>query len=147
MQREGPIKIIKDTLKTKGVKGLYSGCSALVVGNSLKAGVRFVSYDYFKHQLADAEVCLPSIGFHVTLPDALSKRVLGQSQCTEEPTGYSPFLQLYDRVINFNSKFSWSWGRNDGSHFCGHPIRDNQVRLILYESTTLNLIAFQNKTH
>ncbi|KJA22649.1 hypothetical protein HYPSUDRAFT_1084048 [Hypholoma sublateritium FD-334 SS-4] len=54
-KREGPIKIIKDTLKTKGVKGLYSGCSALVVGNSLKAGVRFVSYDYFKHQLADAE--------------------------------------------------------------------------------------------
>lgn len=28
---------------------------ALVVGNSVKAGVRFVSYDHFKHALADAE--------------------------------------------------------------------------------------------
>lgn len=55
-QREGPITIIRDTLKTKGFTGLYSGCSALVVGNSLKAGVRFVSYDYFKSKLADAEV-------------------------------------------------------------------------------------------
>jgi solute carrier family 25 citrate transporter 1 len=32
---------------------LYSGCSALVTGNALKAGVRFVSYDYFKNRLAD----------------------------------------------------------------------------------------------
>jgi solute carrier family 25 (mitochondrial citrate transporter), member 1 len=47
-------------LKTKGVTGLYSGCSALVVGNAVKAGVRFVSYDYFKGKLADSEVSMPS---------------------------------------------------------------------------------------
>lgn len=29
---------------------------ALVVGNAVKAGVRFVSYDHFKNKLADAEV-------------------------------------------------------------------------------------------
>jgi solute carrier family 25 citrate transporter 1 len=29
---------------------------ALVVGNSLKAGVRFVSYDHFKQMLADPQV-------------------------------------------------------------------------------------------
>lgn len=29
---------------------------ALVVGNSAKAGVRFVSYDYFKQMLADPQV-------------------------------------------------------------------------------------------
>lgn len=59
-KREGPIKIIKDTVKAKGITGLYSGCSALVVGNSLKAGVRFVSYDHFKQLLADPEVCQAS---------------------------------------------------------------------------------------
>ncbi|PPQ65529.1 hypothetical protein CVT26_000486 [Gymnopilus dilepis] len=54
-QKEGPIKIIKDTIRTKGITGLYSGCTALVVGNSLKAGVRFVSYDHFKSMLADSQ--------------------------------------------------------------------------------------------
>ncbi|KII83663.1 hypothetical protein PLICRDRAFT_47143 [Plicaturopsis crispa FD-325 SS-3] len=53
--KEGPIAIIKNTLRTKGVAGLYSGCSALVVGNAAKAGVRFVSYDHFKGMLADPE--------------------------------------------------------------------------------------------
>ena len=56
LQREGPIAIVKETLKTKGIAGLYSGCTALVVGNSLKAGVRFVSYDHFKSVLADDKV-------------------------------------------------------------------------------------------
>ncbi|GBE87007.1 Uncharacterized mitochondrial carrier [Sparassis crispa] len=54
-KRESPFAIIRTTLQTKGVKGLYSGCMALVVGNSVKAGVRFVSYDQFKHMLADQE--------------------------------------------------------------------------------------------
>ncbi|KAG8927260.1 hypothetical protein FRC03_009126 [Tulasnella sp. 419] len=53
--KEGPIGIIKTTLRTKGVKGLYSGCGALVTGNALKAGVRFLSYDQYKHLFADAE--------------------------------------------------------------------------------------------
>jgi len=51
------MSIIRTTLKTKGIIGLYSGCTALVVGNSVKAGVRFVSYDRFKGMLADSEVC------------------------------------------------------------------------------------------
>ncbi|KAF9074451.1 mitochondrial tricarboxylate transporter [Rhodocollybia butyracea] len=54
-KRLAPIEIIRQTLKTKGVTGLYSGCSALVIGNSAKAGVRFVSYDHFKSMLADSE--------------------------------------------------------------------------------------------
>jgi hypothetical protein len=29
-----------------------------VIGNSVKAGVRFVSYDHFKNMLADAEVIM-----------------------------------------------------------------------------------------
>ncbi|KAH9856191.1 mitochondrial tricarboxylate transporter [Lenzites betulinus] len=54
-KRESPVAIIKSTLQSKGVAGLYSGCIALVIGNAVKAGVRFVSYDHFKHALADAE--------------------------------------------------------------------------------------------
>ncbi|KAF8153944.1 mitochondrial tricarboxylate transporter [Crassisporium funariophilum] len=54
-KRESPISILKDTLRTKGLPGLYSGCTALVVGNSAKAGVRFVSYDHFKQMLADPQ--------------------------------------------------------------------------------------------
>ncbi|KXN90408.1 hypothetical protein AN958_04277 [Leucoagaricus sp. SymC.cos] len=54
-KKEGPIAIIKDTVRKHGITGLYSGCSALVIGNALKAGVRFVSYDHFKQRLADSE--------------------------------------------------------------------------------------------
>jgi len=39
---------------------LYSGCTALVVGNAAKAGVRFVSYDYIKGLLADDDVSINS---------------------------------------------------------------------------------------
>jgi solute carrier family 25 citrate transporter 1 len=55
-KREPPLTIIRETLRSHGVRGLYAGCSALVVGNSVKAGVRFVSYDKFKQALADKDV-------------------------------------------------------------------------------------------
>ncbi|CAE6449327.1 unnamed protein product [Rhizoctonia solani] len=51
--KDGPITIIRDTWNKQGVKGFYSGCTALVVGNAAKAGVRFLSYDKFKQALAD----------------------------------------------------------------------------------------------
>jgi solute carrier family 25 citrate transporter 1 len=54
------MSIIRTTLKTKGFGGLYSGCTTLIVGNSVKAGVRFVSYDKYKGMLADSEVRLLS---------------------------------------------------------------------------------------
>ncbi|KAJ8591763.1 mitochondrial carrier [Rhizopogon salebrosus TDB-379] len=54
-QRESPLTILRTTLRDKGVSGLYSGCLALVIGNSVKAGVRFVSYDHFKSMLADPQ--------------------------------------------------------------------------------------------
>jgi hypothetical protein len=56
LQREPPLTIIRDTLRSQGVRGLYAGCTALVVGNSAKAGVRFLSYDKFKQALADKDV-------------------------------------------------------------------------------------------
>ena len=36
--------------------GLYAGATALAIGNSVKAGVRFMSYDYFRTALRDSEV-------------------------------------------------------------------------------------------
>jgi solute carrier family 25 citrate transporter 1 len=49
----GPIQILKNTLASNGVRGLYAGCSALVAGNAVKAGVRFLSYDSIKLLVAD----------------------------------------------------------------------------------------------
>ncbi|KAF8346646.1 mitochondrial tricarboxylate transporter [Amanita rubescens] len=54
-KRESPFTIIRTTVKTQGITGLYSGCSALIIGNATKAGVRFLSYDHFKQMLADSE--------------------------------------------------------------------------------------------
>ncbi|WFC97930.1 hypothetical protein MYAM1_000650 [Malassezia yamatoensis] len=48
-----PLVIVKDTVAQHGIGGLYSGCGALVAGNALKAGVRFLSYDHFKSMLKD----------------------------------------------------------------------------------------------
>jgi len=46
---------------------------ALVVGNSLKAGVRFVSYDHFKQMLADPQVRAFFIGrFEFRIPSLVS---------------------------------------------------------------------------
>lgn len=52
------IAIARSTIKSHGVAGLYSGCGALVAGNAIKAGVRFLSYDQIKAQLVDSEVSL-----------------------------------------------------------------------------------------
>ncbi|WFD07810.1 hypothetical protein MVES1_003181 [Malassezia vespertilionis] len=50
-----PLAIARDTVRDHGITGLYSGCGALVVGNAVKAGVRFLSYDYFKSMLRDED--------------------------------------------------------------------------------------------
>lgn len=55
-QRIGPISIIRETIAQKGIRGLYAGCTALVTGNAVKAGVRFLSYDQYKSMLRDEEV-------------------------------------------------------------------------------------------
>lgn len=47
---------MRNTVANHGIGGLYSGCGALVAGNALKAGVRFLSYDHFKSMLRDEEV-------------------------------------------------------------------------------------------
>jgi hypothetical protein len=37
LKRERPFDIIKSTLKKRGITGLYSGASALIIGNAAKA--------------------------------------------------------------------------------------------------------------
>ncbi|ORY72889.1 mitochondrial carrier domain-containing protein [Leucosporidium creatinivorum] len=51
----GLLSITKTTYARHGIKGFYSGVGALVAGNSLKAGVRFFSYDKFKKMLVDRD--------------------------------------------------------------------------------------------
>ena len=84
-QKEGPIAIIKNTVKERGITGLYSGCTALVIGNSAKAGVRFLTYDYFKHKLSDSQVrgaCLNEVEILMTIAQgkvSAPRSLLGRS--------------------------------------------------------------------
>lgn len=50
-----PLAVAATTFRERGIAGFYSGCAALVVGNSAKAGVRFLSYDAIKEALKDKE--------------------------------------------------------------------------------------------
>lgn len=36
-------------------KAWYAGCTTLIIGNSLKAGIRFVAFDQYKSMLQDAD--------------------------------------------------------------------------------------------
>mgnify|MGYP001568482467 CR=1 FL=1 len=62
LQPPGLVAITKTTFQRHGIKGFYSGVGALVAGNSLKAGVRFFSYDKFKKMLVNDEVRLLGLG-------------------------------------------------------------------------------------
>ncbi|KAI8872802.1 mitochondrial tricarboxylate transporter [Ramicandelaber brevisporus] len=52
---KGPVDCIVQTVRTRGVLGLYDGLSALVIGTAAKAAVRFATYDSIKNMLADPE--------------------------------------------------------------------------------------------
>lgn len=48
-----PLVLIYNVAKTNGTGALYVGCPAFVVGNTVKASVRFLGYDAIKAMLAD----------------------------------------------------------------------------------------------
>ncbi|KGB79202.2 solute carrier family 25 (mitochondrial citrate transporter) member 1 [Cryptococcus deuterogattii R265] len=50
-----PYQALKSTVQQRGIHGLYAGCTAVVIGNAVKAGVRFTTYDQFKSLLKDDE--------------------------------------------------------------------------------------------
>ncbi|RSH90431.1 hypothetical protein EHS25_001036 [Saitozyma podzolica] len=51
----GVITILADTVRTQGLRGVYAGSGALIAGNGLKAGVRFMTYDSIKEVLRNPE--------------------------------------------------------------------------------------------
>jgi solute carrier family 25 citrate transporter 1 len=50
-----PLRLIANVAKEQGVKSLYTGCGAFVIGNTVKAGVRFLGFDSIKQLLRDEE--------------------------------------------------------------------------------------------
>lgn len=50
-----PLVLIYNIAKTQGVSSLYVGCPAFVVGNTVKASVRFLGFDSIKALLADRD--------------------------------------------------------------------------------------------
>ncbi|PVI06864.1 mitochondrial carrier [Periconia macrospinosa] len=48
-----PFAIIATTARTDGIAAIYTGCTTLIVGTAFKAGVRFLSFDSIRKQLAD----------------------------------------------------------------------------------------------
>ncbi|KAI5196079.1 hypothetical protein E4T38_08675 [Aureobasidium subglaciale] len=47
------IQALRSVVATQGLSGIYTGCSALVVGTALKAGVRFLAFDTIKARLVN----------------------------------------------------------------------------------------------
>lgn len=58
----GLISILTTTVKSKGISGLYSGSGALIAGNGLKAGVRFLTYDTVKDVFRGSDGKLSTTG-------------------------------------------------------------------------------------
>lgn len=46
-------QLLRHTVGTIGISGIYTGCSTLIAGTALKAGVRFLAFDSIKAQLVD----------------------------------------------------------------------------------------------
>lgn len=113
-------------MKTKGITGLYSGCTALIVGNSVKAGVRFVSYGKFKGMLADAEVRLWSLHL-VTSADMFHREKLALRVVSSVRTCCG--IPRIDR--SYYGTRSWAGSWDDRGGVCGYAFRNNQVRLLV----------------
>ncbi|GAA5803940.1 mitochondrial carrier domain-containing protein [Helicostylum pulchrum] len=52
---KGPIDCLVKTVKTHGISAVYTGVSALAIGNAAKAGVRFLTYDQIANALRDED--------------------------------------------------------------------------------------------
>lgn len=48
-----PFSVITTVARQEGIRSVYTGCSALAVGATFKASVRFMSYDSIKNVLSD----------------------------------------------------------------------------------------------
>ncbi|KAG0167409.1 hypothetical protein DFQ28_006907 [Apophysomyces sp. BC1034] len=50
---KGPVDCVVQTYRQKGISAIYTGVSALAIGNAAKAGVRFLTYDQIANLLKD----------------------------------------------------------------------------------------------
>lgn len=50
-----PLVLIYNTAKAQGIGSIYVGCPAFIVGNTAKAGVRFLGFDIIKNMLRDPQ--------------------------------------------------------------------------------------------
>ncbi|CEG79059.1 Putative Genomic scaffold, msy_sf_12 [Rhizopus microsporus] len=57
----GPIDCLVKTVRAKGILAIYTGVSALAIGNAAKAGVRFLTYDQIANALRDKDGKLTGI--------------------------------------------------------------------------------------
>lgn len=46
-------QLLRSTVSSEGILGIYTGCTTLVAGTALKAGVRFLAFDSIKARLVD----------------------------------------------------------------------------------------------
>lgn len=53
-----PFAVIAQVARTDGIGAVYTGCSTLIIGTAFKAGVRFLSFDSIRKQLADEKGAL-----------------------------------------------------------------------------------------
>lgn len=101
------------------MRGLYAGCTALVVGNSAKAGVRFLSYDKFKQALADKDVR--------SLPP---QPRCGAPQSDRDRSAHrSSLIDLHKGQSQRGTKSLGRAGcRDDGGGVCCYTFGNDQVR-------------------
>ncbi|KND89436.1 Tricarboxylate transport protein [Tolypocladium ophioglossoides CBS 100239] len=57
-----PFRVIAQVVRRDGAAAVYTGCSTLVLGTAVKAGVRFLSYDSIKKLLGDEDGRLSPAG-------------------------------------------------------------------------------------
>ncbi|KAG7106824.1 Tricarboxylate transport protein like [Verticillium longisporum] len=48
-----PMAVISQVIRQDGLRGVYTGCSTLILGTTFKAGVRFLSFDSIRNLLMD----------------------------------------------------------------------------------------------
>jgi hypothetical protein len=108
---------------------MYAGCTALVVGNSVKAGVRFVSYERFKQALADKDVSSPPFSLSSSSSSSSSSALV----ITTDRLTYRSWHQgKSQRAAKSRSRARCG---DDGGHLRRHTFRNDQVRLpVIYSS-------------
>lgn len=59
---KNPLKLLRDVIKNDGFFAIYAGCSAMVIGNTWKAAVRFLTFDQVRNMFKDSKGNISAIG-------------------------------------------------------------------------------------